>query len=159
MNFIKKWYIYQKERFPILMYGLYVFSIVIGTFFVSNEICENSYQNLFKNNYQGDLLYYAMTQPAPFAVNWGIIIPMFIVAFLQFLMVRIIDEFKDYEEDCKYMPYRPVPRGLVSLKELKILFFICAISQVIITACINPIILIYLALVWAFFAIMSKSFL
>ena len=80
------------------------------------------------------------------------------MAILQFLMVRIIDEFKDYEEDCKYRPYRPVPRGLVSLKELKILFFICAILQVVITACINPIILIYLALVWAFFAIMSKSF-
>ena len=45
---------------------------------------------------------------------------MFIVTFLQFLMVRIVDEFKDYEEDCKYRPYRPVPRGLIKLKELKI---------------------------------------
>ena len=55
MNFIKKWYTYQKERFPILTYGLYVFSIVIGTFFVSNEICENLYQKLMQNNYQDNL--------------------------------------------------------------------------------------------------------
>ena len=66
MRFIKKWYTYQKERFPILMYGLYVFSIVIGTFFISNEICENSHQNLFKNNYQGNLLNYAMTRASTF---------------------------------------------------------------------------------------------
>ena len=43
--------------------------------------------------------------------NVGVFITMFVVAFLQFLMVRIIDEFKDYEEDKKYRPYRPVPRG------------------------------------------------
>lgn len=32
-------------------------------------------------------------------------------------MVRIVDEFKDYEEDCEYRPYRPVPRGLITLKD------------------------------------------
>ena len=33
--------------------------------------------------------------------NYKNLIPMFVVGFLQFLMVRIVDEFKDYDEDCK----------------------------------------------------------
>ena len=83
---------------------------------------------------------------------------MFAVAFLQFLMVRIVDEFKDYEEDAKYRPYRPVPRGLVTLKELGILGGICAAVQVGITAILNLKGLIFLGLVWLFFGVMSKSF-
>lgn len=129
MNFFKKWYTYQKERFPVATYGLYIFSIVFGTFCFATE-----------------------------SKNWIILIPMFVVALLQFLMVRIVDEFRDFEEDSKYRPYRPVPRGLVTLKELGILGGICAALQIGITAAINIKSLIYLALVWIFFAIMSKSF-
>ena len=83
---------------------------------------------------------------------------MFVVTFLQFLMVRIIDEFKDYKEDCKYRPYRPVPRGLVSLKELGVLFAICAILQVIITFIFCKGAMLCLIALWLFFAIMSKGF-
>lgn len=129
MNFFKKWYTYQKERFPIATYGLYIFSIVFGTFCFATE-----------------------------SKKWIMLIPMFVVALLQFLMVRIVDEFKDFEEDLKYRPYRPVPRGLVSLKELGILGGICAIIQIGLTAILNLKGLIYLSLVWIFFAIMSKSF-
>lgn len=83
---------------------------------------------------------------------------MFIVTFLQFLMVRIVDEFKDYEEDCKYRPYRPVPRGLIKLKELKIVFIICIIIQLILTITCSQNGILYLLILWAFFALMSKGF-
>ena len=135
MNFFKKWYIYQKERFPILTYGLYCFCVVFATFCFSNSY-------LINNNF----------------INYKLLIPMFIVAILQFLMVRIIDEFKDYEEDSKYRPYRPVPRGLITLKELKVLFIICCFIQIIITSLVNPKSLILLAVVWLFFGIMTKGF-
>ena len=39
-------------------------------------------------------------------------------ALLFFLQLRIADEFKDFEDDARYRPYRPVPRGLVTLREL-----------------------------------------
>jgi len=152
MNVVKKWYTYQKERFPVLVYGLYILAIVFGIFcFI---------QSLDKT----------------IDVMWIKLVPMFIVAFLQFLMVRIIDEFKDYEDDCKYRPYRPVPRGLVSLKELKVVFIICVILQFILTYSFgesgiekyalfhNPFFNFYLGLfgylilMWVYFAIMSKSF-
>ena len=141
MDFIKKWYIYQKERFPILAYGSYVFAIVFAVF------CYNSY--LIKS------------QGYNYEIKWIFLLGLFTVTFLQFLMVRIVDEFKDYEEDCKYRPYRPVPRGLITLKELKILFIICIILQFVITFFMskNPLItFIRLALLWIFFAIMSKGF-
>jgi 4-hydroxybenzoate polyprenyltransferase len=83
---------------------------------------------------------------------------MFVLGLLQFLMVRIIDEFKDYEEDCKYRPYRPVPRGLISLKELKVLFIICAILQIAITAIVNRYALKFLVLLWIVFYLMTKGF-
>ena len=149
MNFIKKWYIYQKERFPVLIYGTYIFAIVFATFCFANHFAKNSYYDKNIMN---------IVAPGPYQINYYKLIPMFIVGFLQFLMVRIVDEFKDYEEDCKYRPYRPVPRGLVTLKELKILFIVCAILQVLVTFFVNSRGVILLLAVWLFFAIMSKGF-
>lgn len=138
MSFFKKWYTYQKERFPVLIYGLYVFAIVFAVF------CFNSHLILTYET----------------IINWKLLIPMFVVTFLQFLMVRIVDEFKDYEEDCKYRSYRPVPRGLITLKELKILFVICILLQLAITFFATEKIISFtrLGILWMFFVVMSKSF-
>ena len=147
MTFLKKWYTYQKERFPLLTYGLYCFCIVFGTFCFCSYYAKTNYEiAVFNSNF-------GIT-----ANNYYLLIPMFIVGFLQFLMVRILDEFKDYEEDCKFRPYRPVPRGLVSLKELRNLFIICAVLQITITVLINPGSLLFLGFVWAFLAIMTSGF-
>ena len=140
MNFFKKWYTYQKERFPVLAFGSYVFAIAFATYCFSNSEFNKVY---------------------PLATSffdWKIILTMFVLGLLQFLMVRIIDEFKDYEEDCKYRPYRPVPRGLITLKELKVLFIICAILQIAITAIVNRYALKYLVLLWIVFYLMTKGF-
>jgi 4-hydroxybenzoate polyprenyltransferase len=150
MNFIKKWYTYQKERFPVLTYGIYILAIVFAVFCFNNYLAPATYEKILKE--------IRSVGPEQYTINYYKIIPMFIVAFLQFLMIRIIDEFKDYEEDCKYRPYRPVPRGLITLKELKVLFVICGILQLIITFLVNTKGLILLLAVWLFFAIMSKGF-
>lgn len=133
MNFIKKWYTYQKERFPIATYGLYILCLSFAAFFYNTKMLE-------------------------IESNVGVFITMFVVAFLQFLMVRIIDEFKDYEEDKKYRPYRPVPRGLIKLKELRTLFVICILIQFVLTLIVNPFSLIFLLVLWIMFILMTKSF-
>lgn len=140
MNFFKKWYTYQKERFPLLAFGSYVFAIAFATYCFSNSE--------FNKVYPLGTSFF----------DWKIILTMFVLGLLQFLMVRIIDEFKDYEEDCKYRPYRPVPRGLISLKELKVLFIICAILQIAITAIVNRYALKFLVLLWIVFYLMTKGF-
>ena len=140
MNFFKKWYTYQKERFPVFAFGSYVFAIAFATYCFSNSE--------FNKVYPLGTSFF----------DWKIILTMFVLGLLQFLMVRIIDEFKDYEEDCKYRPYRPVPRGLISLKELKVLFIICAILQIAITAIVNRYALKFLVLLWIVFYLMTKGF-
>lgn len=133
MNFFKKWYTYQKERFPVPAYGLYILCLTFATFFYTTKMLE-------------------------IESNAGVFIVMFVVAFLQFLMVRIIDEFKDYEEDKKYRPYRPVPRGLIKLQELRVLFVICVIIQLALTLIVNPFSMIFLILLWIVFILMTKGF-
>ncbi len=133
MNFFKKWYTYQKERFPVLVYGLYIFCLTFATFLYNTKMLEVE-------------------------SSVGIFIVMFVVAFLQFLMVRIIDEFKDYDEDKKYRPYRPVPRGLIKLQELRVLFVICVLIQLILTLIVNPFSLIFLIVLWIVFILMTKGF-
>lgn len=133
MNFFKKWYTYQKERFPVLVYGLYILCLTVATFFYNTKMLE-------------------------LESSVGIFIVMFVVAFLQFLMVRIIDEFKDYDEDKKYRPYRPVPRGLIKLQELRVLFVICVLIQLILTLIVNPFSFIFLIVLWIVFILMTKGF-
>ena len=133
MNFLKKWYTYQKERFPVLVYGLYILCLTFATFFYNTKMLE-------------------------IESNVGVFIVMFVVAFLQFLMVRIIDEFKDYDEDKKYRPYRPVPRGLIKLQELRVLFVICVVIQLALTLIVNPFSFIFLLVLWIVFILMTKGF-
>ncbi len=152
MNFFKKWYTYQKERFPVIVYGSYILSIVIAVFCFCNYLSPNLYEIILEKTQN------ASVGPKVYTLNYYKLIPMFIVAFLQFLMVRIIDEFKDYEEDCKYRPYRPVPRGLITLKELKVLFIICIALQIIVTILASPESIPFLIIVWIVFALMSKGF-
>ena len=133
MNFFKKWYTYQKERFPVLAYGLYILCLTFATFFYNTKMLE-------------------------IESSVGVFIVMFVVAFLQFLMVRIIDEFKDYDEDKKYRPYRPVPRGLIKLQELRVLFVICVVIQLALTLIVNPFSFIFLLVLWIVFILMTKGF-
>lgn len=149
MKFIEKWNTYQKERFPIIVYGLYIFCIVFAVF------CYSSYIEAIHTNAGTCFL---IEGCEPYKIQWYKLIPMFIFAFLQYLMVRIVDEFKDYEEDLKYRPYRPVPRGLVSLKELKILFILCVIIQLIIAFAFNKNNILILIGLWGFFAVFCKDF-
>lgn len=82
----------------------------------------------------------------------------FAVTFLLFLQLRILDEFKDYEEDARYRPYRPVPRGLVSLKALARLWFIAAASQLVLAASLGARPLVLLLLILAYSGLMRVEF-
>jgi len=135
-NFFQRWNTYQKERFPLAVFSVYIFCLTWATFFFNKNL------NTLLDK----------------TVNVGVFVVMFVVAIAQFLMARIVDEFKDYAEDAKYRPYRPVPRGLIKLKELRVLLFICAGIQITLTCIFNANGLKYLAIVWLFFLLMTKSF-
>ena len=79
-------------------------------------------------------------------------------SFGYFFLLRIFDEFKDAEDDAKYRPYRAVPRGLVSFRELKWLAIIIIGLQCILNAIFIPKMLWIWCLVIIYMFIMAKEF-
>lgn len=131
---LNRWWTYQKERFPILANGL-----LIGVFSFSAV----SYSALLRGG----------------VPHWSSSSIAFAIAFLFFLQLRIADEFKDYEEDCQFRPYRPVPRGLVSLHELGILGAFAAIIQGLLALYLGGFTLgLSLMAVWLYLGLMSQEF-
>ena len=95
LSIFKRFWIYQSERFPVFSYGLMVLTFAFSAM---------SYSKILRGDFDFSiltLLIGAMT------------------SFGYFFLLRIFDEFKDADDDAKYRPYRAVPRGLVSFKELK----------------------------------------
>jgi hypothetical protein len=92
---MNRWWTYQKERFPLFAHG----PLVVA--FSASAVCFSA------------LLRGPGARPSLVAA-----LVAFVTSLVSFLQLRIADEFKDAEEDARYRPYRPVPRGLVSLREL-----------------------------------------
>ena len=86
------------------------------------------------------------------------IVVAFLTSLLFFLQLRIADEFKDYEEDARFRPYRPVPRGLVNLHELGLVGVLSAITQLALAAFLQPALIVLLLLAWTYLALMSVEF-
>jgi 4-hydroxybenzoate polyprenyltransferase len=79
-------------------------------------------------------------------------------SILMLALMRIADEHKDATDDATFRPYRPVPRGLVTLRELRGVGFACAAVQLAIALAISPRLLPGLFVVWTWFGLMSVEF-
>jgi 4-hydroxybenzoate polyprenyltransferase len=134
-GFASRWWTYQRERFPVVAHGILILA------FSSSAVCFSA------------LLRGQTTPPRllSFLVAFG-------TAFLFFLQLRIADEFKDFEEDSRYRPYRAVPRGLVRLGELGVLGVIAAVLQLMLCLLLDPSLLVLLGITWVYLALMSKEF-
>jgi 4-hydroxybenzoate polyprenyltransferase len=131
----RRWWIYQRERFPLFAHG-----ILIAAFSFSAV----SFSALLRGHTALPSLAAALTA--------------FVTSFLFFLQLRIADEFKDFEEDARYRPYRPVPRGLVSLRELGILGIGCVLVQLGLAMWLQPSLVLLLVPAWLYLAAMTKEF-
>ncbi len=128
-----RWWIYQKERFPLFQHGPLVAAF---------SSCAVAYSSMLIG-----------TPPV-----WQAFAVAFITCLLFFLQLRIADEFKDAEEDANYRPYRPVPRGLVSLRELGVVFVGAAAIQLLLALLYAPVLVIVLLIAWVYLALMSVEF-
>ncbi len=88
----------------------------------------------------------------------GAVVTAFAICLLMFLQLRIADEFKDYKEDLEFRPYRPVQRGLVTLRQLGVLFLACAAIQLALAWLHSPVLVVLLVLNWTYLALMSREF-
>jgi 4-hydroxybenzoate polyprenyltransferase len=134
-----RWWVYQRERFPVIAHGLLIAA------FSSSAVC---FSALLRSRQVGEII---IPQPLSLLVAYA-------TAFLFFLQLRIADEFKDFEEDSRYRPYRPVPRGLIKLRELAVVFFLAALIQVGLALWLDTGLLLLLAVTWTYLVLMSKEF-
>ncbi|MCT0225304.1 hypothetical protein [Synechococcus sp. CS-1328] len=81
-----------------------------------------------------------------------------VVALLLFLQMRIADEFKDLDDDRRWRPYRAVPRGLVSLRELAGVGVVAAALQLALVLAIAPTALGALAVLGGYLLLMCAEF-
>lgn len=131
---MNRWWIYQKERFPVFAHGP-----LIAAF----SACAVAFSSMLRG------------APPP---GWQSYLTAFGVCLLMFLQLRIADEFKDKEEDARWRSYRPVPRGLVKLSELRAVFIIAAVAQAALAFLLDPRLLVVLAIAWAYLTLMSVEF-
>lgn len=117
-------YQYQKERFPLLVH------LPLISAFSFSAI---GYSRALRN------------------VSGFIPVTDFIVCVFTnitlFFMLRVADEHKDKEEDARYRSYLPVPRGLVSLREIRYTTYLLFIAATTINLLFYPALLpLYLAI-------------
>lgn len=128
-----RFWIYQRERFPLVAHGP-----LIACF----SFCAISYSAQLRGASPGGF-------PAMVA---------FISCLISFLHLRIADEFKDFEDDRTYRPYRPVPRGLVTLRELGWIWAGTGLIQLALALILDRSLVAILLTTWLYLALMTREF-
>ena len=133
MNFQSFW-IYQKERFPLVKTAPLLAVFSAASISVSSVLAE---------------------RPLP---AWGAYFVGFNVAMLLFFQMRVCDEYKDLDDDKRYRPNRPIPRGLVSLKSILALGLVSLPLTVLAILFWHPPVLWILVAVWFWLFAMTFEF-
>jgi hypothetical protein len=103
---------YLAERFPVLGHGL-----LIVAYYSSNQFLAR-----------------ALTQPGrPMHYDWTSLLGA-VTLFCFFFHLRVFDEHKDYAEDVVHHPDRVLQRGLVTLRDLKVLGGIAIATEIVLSS-------------------------
>lgn len=131
----QRWVVYQRERFPLAAHvplvAAFSFSAVGFSALLRGDVGVPSARSA---------------------------IVAFVTSLLFFLQLRIADEFKDAAEDARHRPYRPVPRGLVALAELRLVGMAAAVVQVGLALWLNASLLLLLVPAWLYLWLMTCEF-
>ncbi len=129
-----RWWVYQRERFPLAAHAP-----LIAAFSFSAV----AFSAVLRNG----------GPPDPRAAIVG-----FVSALIFFFQLRVADEFKDAVDDARFRPYRPVPRGLVTLRELAGAGLAGALVQLALALWLAPSLVPLLVFVWAYLGLMTREF-
>jgi len=133
--FYRRFFIYQKERFPFVAHGSLVAAFSFSAISYS-RICRG----------------------AEGFVQWPVFLIGVLMSFSLFFLVRVFDEFKDAEEDALHRSHLPVPRGLISFRELAALAALAVLLQLVLNTVFVPQMLGLYALVMGYLCLMGKEF-
>jgi 4-hydroxybenzoate polyprenyltransferase len=131
---LERLWVYQRERFPLASMAILA-SLVAGS----------------------SMAYSALARGAVLPAV-GLIAAGAASAFLVFVQMRVLDEFKDRDDDARFRPYRPVPRGLVSLRELGWILVGASVGEVAIALLVDARLLWLLAGLWGYLGLMAVEF-
>ena len=145
IQYIKNFKIYLNERFPLGKNSFFVLIFTLSGYIYTSLLYNSKIMYLFTNGVKIGIFQYK-------------IIALFIIIFMFFFQLRITDEFKDYEEDLKYRAYRPVQRGIISLKTLGKIGIATVIIQIMLAHVIDPEIIYFMIFVWIYMFLMAKEF-
>ncbi len=132
---IQRLYIYQQERFPVLANGLLITAFTFSAIAYS-RICRGQEGFIPLRDFVLGVM----------------------MSFTLFLLLRICDEHKDHKDDNQYRAYLPVPRGLVSLGELKAVGIAIVVLQISMLLIFQVKMLGFYILVMGYLALMTKEF-
>lgn len=99
-------YIYTSERFPLASHSIAIFTFFLSAYLTAQALSSSTV---------------VVSREA--AVG-------FVTLLLVFFHIRIMDEFKDAREDTQYHPEHPVPRGLITLGELRVVGIAAAATEI-----------------------------
>ncbi|WP_341368766.1 UbiA family prenyltransferase [Yoonia sp. BS5-3] len=134
MTLAQRLWIYQSERFPLAK-TLPLLACFSAASITISAVLAN--------------------RPLPGLAAYGV---GFLLVFILFFQLRVADEIKDAEDDAKYRPERPIPRGLVTLR-LIVWLGIGTIPIGVLLALAHGAGLIWLLLLtWGWLAAMSFEF-
>lgn len=134
LSLARRLWIYQSERFPLGKTAL-----LVGVFSAAGVSASAHFAN----------------RALP---GWEVFALAFGVTLAFFFHLRVFDEIKDAEDDAKYRPERPIPRGLVSLRLIIGLGLACV--PPVLAACwlVVPQSLALLLLTWGWMVLMGFEF-
>ncbi len=81
-----------------------------------------------------------------------------VTVVLVFFHLRLMDEVKDAAHDARHYPDRPVPRGLVTLSEIRALAGVAVAAELLVNAALSPKALAAYVAVLAFTLLMYREF-
>ncbi len=134
MTFGQRLWIYQSERFPLKK------TVPLLAVFSAASICISAQ---------------LANRSLP---EWPSFIVGFVVAMALFFQMRVCDEWKDAEDDRRYRPNRPIPRGLISQSAVLVLGSVTAPIAALAVWLWHPPVLLLLGLVWLWLAAMTLEF-
>jgi len=130
-----RWWVYQRERFPVFAHAPIILAFSLSA-----------------------VAYSSMLRGTTSLPGWKPCLVAFLNSLLSFFQLRIADEFKDFEEDSKYRPYRPVPRGLMKLRELARVWAGCMAAQLLLSLWLVPWLSVLLLCTWIYLGLMTREF-
>jgi hypothetical protein len=135
MSLLSRFWIYQSERFPFLAHGLLI-AIFSFSAIAYSRICRGQ---------------------AGF-IDWKTYAVGIFITVTLFFLVRVFDEHKDANDDAQFRKELPVPRGLISLKELRNIGLFVFALQITLQAWFFPKMLIPFFAIIAYLSLMGKEF-